>query len=73
MSSHARDARDSVLLLVSGLLVLSVFAVATYRPDGPRWPHTVVNGGAWLLVVTCATVLGVSLARAALARWTRRR
>jgi hypothetical protein len=71
MSPHARDARDSVLLLLAGLLGLTLLAAATYRPHGPRWPHTVVNGGAWLLLVTCATVLCVSGVRSVTARLRR--
>jgi cytochrome c oxidase assembly factor CtaG len=72
MSSHARDAVDAVLLLLGGLLALSLLAAATYRPQGPEWPHTVVNGGAWLLLLVCATVLCVSGVRALSARLPRR-
>lgn len=72
MSSHARDARDAVLVLLVGMFALSVLAAATYRPQGPRWPHVVVDGGAWLLVVACTSVLLVSGLRALLVRLRRR-
>ena len=60
MSEHrspGRLARDAVVLLAVGLASLTAFSLFTYRPGGPRWPHVVVDGCAWMLVLTTTAML----------------
>jgi hypothetical protein len=56
-------ARDAVLLLAGGLASLTLFALVFYRADGPRWPHHVVNGLTWVIVVTACAMLAEAGAR----------
>ena len=50
------------MLLAVGLVVLTLLAVALYRPGAPRWTHVVINGAAWMLVVSTGAMLAVSAA-----------
>jgi hypothetical protein len=65
-------ARDAALLLAGGLIGLTVFALVFYRAGGPRWPHHVVDGLAWIIVVTAGAMLAVA-ACGKLAELARRR
>ncbi|MCW2841829.1 MAG: hypothetical protein JWR55_3312 [Aeromicrobium sp.] len=56
-------ARDAVLLLVGGLASLTVIALVFYRADGPRWPHHVVDGLTWVIVVTACGMFAEAGAR----------
>ena len=53
-------AREAVLLLGVGLALLTLLAVVLYRPGAPRWTHVMVDGAAWLLVVSTGAMLGAS-------------
>ncbi|MET0469223.1 MAG: hypothetical protein ABWZ87_10810 [Aeromicrobium sp.] len=55
-------ARDAALLLAGGFTALTVFALIFYRADGPRWPHHVVDGLTWIIVVTAGAMLAVAAA-----------
>ena len=50
-------AREALVVLGAGLVALTVFALLTYRADGPQWPHAVVNLSTWMLVGVSATML----------------
>jgi hypothetical protein len=55
-------ARDAACLLGGGFAALTVFALVFYRADGPRWPHHVVDGLAWVIVTTAGVMLAVAAA-----------
>jgi hypothetical protein len=47
-------------VLGAGLAVLTLLAAVLYRPGAPRWTHVVVNGAAWMLIVSTGVMLTVS-------------
>lgn len=47
-------------MLAAGLVALTVLAVVLYRPGAPRWTHVLVDGVAWMLVVSTGVVLTIS-------------
>ena len=53
-------AREAVVVLAVGLAVLTLLAVTLYRPGSPRWTHVMIDGAAWMLVVSTGAMLGVS-------------
>lgn len=53
-------ARDAARLLLGGLAALTLFALVFYRADGPRWPHHIVDGLAWVIVVTAGLMLAAA-------------
>jgi carbon starvation protein CstA len=48
------------VVLGIGLVVLTLLAVVLYRPGAPRWTHVLIDGAAWMLVVSTGAMLGVS-------------
>jgi hypothetical protein len=54
--------REAALALAVGLAALTVFSAVFYRAGGPRWPHVVVDGCAWFLVVTTGILMALALA-----------
>jgi hypothetical protein len=63
MSSHRSPesrAREAVVVLAVGLGVLTLLAVALYRPGSPRWTHVMIDGAAWMLVVSTGAMLALS-------------
>ena len=55
-------AREAAVVLALGLCVLTAAAAVLYRPDAPRWTHVVINGAAWMLVISTGTMLLASAA-----------
>ncbi|MET0820213.1 MAG: hypothetical protein ABWY58_04560 [Aeromicrobium sp.] len=53
-------AREAVAVLAVGLAVLTLLAVVLYRPGAPRWTHVMVDGAAWMLVVSTGAMLALS-------------
>ncbi|MFC5679454.1 hypothetical protein [Aeromicrobium endophyticum] len=53
-------AREAVAVLAVGLGVLTLLAVALYRPGSPRWTHVMIDGAAWMLVVSTGAMLVAS-------------
>jgi hypothetical protein len=56
-------AREAVAVLAVGLVVLTLLAVVLYRPGASRWTHVMIDGGAWLLVVSTGAMLGLAAAQ----------
>ncbi|KAA1373577.1 hypothetical protein [Aeromicrobium fastidiosum] len=55
-------ARDAAVVLAVGLAVLTVAAAVLYRPGAPRWTHVVIDGAAWMLIISTGTLLLASAA-----------
>jgi hypothetical protein len=55
-------AREAVAVLTIGLGVLTLLAIVLYRPGAPHWTHVLVNGAAWMLVVSTGAMLALSAA-----------
>ena len=53
-------AREALVVLAAGLVALTAIAAVLYRPGAPRWTHVLVDGVAWMLVVSTGAVLAVS-------------
>jgi hypothetical protein len=53
-------AREAVVVLAVGLGVLTLLAVAIYRPGCPRWTHVMIDGAAWMLIVSTGAMLALS-------------
>jgi hypothetical protein len=51
---------EALAVLAAGLVALTVLAVVLYRPGAPRWTHVLVDGVAWMLVVSTGVVLTIS-------------
>jgi multisubunit Na+/H+ antiporter MnhB subunit len=52
-------AREALVVLGVGLVVLTGVAAVLYRPGSARWTHVVVDGTAWALVGSTGLVLMV--------------
>lgn len=53
-------AREALLVLGIGLVMLTGVAAVLYRPGAPGWTHVLVDGVAWALIVTTGAMLAVS-------------
>jgi multisubunit Na+/H+ antiporter MnhB subunit len=53
-------AREAVMVLAVGLVVLTLLAVALYRLGSPRWTHVMIDGAAWMLVVSTGAMMALS-------------
>ncbi len=53
-------AREALVVLGVGLVVLTAAAAVLYRPGAPRWTHVLVDGVARALIVSTGAMLAVS-------------
>lgn len=47
-------------MLAIGLVILTVGALVLYRPGAPGWTHLVIDGTAWVPVLSTGAVITVA-------------